>query len=418
MKQSFIKGLLALFLITGIVSVYAQNAAEDPQETEAAEENAKENITSDEESPNVESEKEGESTSTESSDQAEKEGKASSKGNIYSDGKVTYATSAAMFKLNAEDSLSTLKHIEYKIDDKNYQIYSEPFQLNNVEEGRHTITYRGVDKVGNKEPDNVYAVIIDNTAPEVVVSMNEGFYKGDQLFAKANASIELKASDRYSGVKDIKYALNGAGKVSYSDKIVFEKSGLQSVIYSGCDNVGNISSDKKFIVFIDNKAPEVTIKTSQPLSEINGKKYSIKENSFSLEAKDTDSGVGQILVKIDGDEEFKPYTTVINFSEEGDHKIEAKAIDNVGNESEVAVLEVIIDNNPPKTMIETVLNEVNDDQSSSSEESNGVQPSDESNDEEQESNIEEEETEDNSEETSNENQNNEEDNEEESENNE
>lgn len=381
MKHSFIKGLLALLLITGLASVYAQDEAttEDPQGVEAAEENAKENITNDgDESPVVESDSDKKDETASDDAKADDSASKSEGGNIYSDGRITYATSSAQFKLKAEDNLSTLKHIEFKIDDNTFQIYTEPFRLNNVEEGRHTITYRSVDKVGNKESDNVYAVIIDNTPPEVVVSTKEGFYQSDkQLYAKSASAFELKATDQYSGVKNIQYSLNGEEKTAYSDSVAFDKSGLQSVIYTACDNVGNVSAEQKFIAFIDDKAPEVAIQPAQSLSTINGKKYSKKENSFSVVAKDSDSGVAQILVKVDGEDSFKPYSTVINFAEEGEHKIEAKAVDNVGNESEVAVLELIVDNNPPKTMIETVSDQETEESQASESDNNTEEESSE-----------------------------------------
>ncbi|GEM_PF-344360 len=374
MKKAFFKQILAMLVIGCVASIYAQDEAvtDDPQAIEAAEESASDNVTEDtgkgEDSPAVKNEngeegasavKEGDSTAKEGdSGKAEKDAGSAKGQNIYSDGRITYATTGAKFLLKAEDSLSTLKHIEYKIDDNNYQIYTEPFQLTSVTEGRHTVTYRSIDKVGNKEPDNVYSIIIDDTPPEIMVTYKEGFFQGEkQLYAGLNSKAELKATDKFSGVKNIEYSLNGEESKVYSEIITFDKGGLQNVQFKATDNVGNVSPEQKFIVFVDDKGPVVEIKPVQKLTVINGKNYSVKENYFSIEAKDNDSGVAQILVKVDGDTEFHPYATKINFAEEGDHKIEAKAVDNVGNESQVVVLELTVDNNPPKTMLEPVSEE-------------------------------------------------------------
>ncbi len=378
MKEAFFKQILAVLVITCVASIYAQDeaVADDPQAIEAAEESASDNVTEDtsenEVSPAVKNEngEEGDSTVKEGdSGKAEKDAGSAKGQNIYSDGRITYATTGAKFLLKAEDSLSTLKHIEYKIDDNNFQIYTEPFQLTSVTEGRHTVTYRSIDKVGNKEPDNVYSVIIDDTPPEIMVSYKEGFFQGEkQLYAGLNSKAELKATDKFSGVKNIEYSLNGEEAKVYSETITFDKGGLQNVQFKATDNVGNVSPEQKFIVFVDDKGPVVEIKPAQKLTVINGKSYSVKENYFSVEAKDNDSGVAQILVKVDGDTDFHPYATKVNFAEEGDHKIEAKAVDNVGNESQVVVLELTVDNNPPKTMLEPVSEEGSAEESAAKEE--------------------------------------------------
>ena len=93
-------------------------------------------------------------------------------GNIYNDGKTTYATSQAKFELTATDNISNLDFIEYKINESyQFSAYGHPFSLE--KEGPHKITYRSVDRVGNREEDNIFNVIIDNTGPYMNFALNK-----------------------------------------------------------------------------------------------------------------------------------------------------------------------------------------------------------------------------------------------------
>ena len=60
-----------------------------------------------------------------------------------------------------------------------------------------------------------------------------------------------------------------------------------------------------------------------------------------------------IMVRIDGSEEWQTYTDTIYFDTEKEHSIEAKAIDAVGNESEIVSSRFIVDDNPPTTKLKT-----------------------------------------------------------------
>ncbi|MGL4369637.1 MAG: OmpL47-type beta-barrel domain-containing protein, partial [Spirochaetota bacterium] len=67
-----------------------------------------------------------------------------------------------------------------------------------------------------------------------------------------------------------------------------------------------------------------------------------------------ESGVKMIMVRADGKGDFVPYEKEVFFTTNGDHYIEAKAIDAVGNVSDTVILSVYVDVIPPKTSVETV----------------------------------------------------------------
>jgi len=272
---------------------------------------------------------------------------------VYSDGKATYATSATKFELNSSDQLSQLSFTEYKVDDQEFIKYSTAISIKS--EGPHRILYRSRDKAGNQETESVFAVIIDNSAPKVDVASSATYHiKNGVQFAPGQTTIEIKATDSYSGVKKILFSLGSEELKEYKQPVVFDKDGTYTIRYKAIDNLGNESVIKEFKLSIDNKPPTIEIKPSMKLAVVDGKNYSLKQNTFALIAKDDTSGIAKMLVKVDGEKQFRAYSTPIIFSVEGPHTIEAKTIDYVGNESKIVKLEIVSDNNPPKTVIKPV----------------------------------------------------------------
>ena len=68
-----------------------------------------------------------------------------------------------------------------------------------------------------------------------------------------------------------------------------------------------------------------------------------------MEGQDTGSGVDQVLIRVDGSQEWQTYSSALFFDTEKEHSIEAKVIDAVGNESEPRKIVFIVDDNPPAT---------------------------------------------------------------------
>lgn len=274
---------------------------------------------------------------------------------LYNDGKMNYATSATKFQLTAADSLSNIDYIEYRIDDSPYMRYKEPFTIE--QEGLRRVVYRAVDKAGNRETDNVFVVTIDNTPPQVNATLNGPFFVKDGVtYVSTSTRVELHATDKYSGVKKIEYAIND-GQFVEGNVVTFDSPGRQVIRYRAVDNLNNTSPEQQianFQVMVDNEPPTVVIKTSRPPVEFEGKKYMLRDTIYSVEAYDDGSGVERIFVRIDGEGEFQTYNTPIQFSTEGNHSIEAKAVDRVGNESAVVKLEVITDDEPPTSALKVV----------------------------------------------------------------
>lgn len=271
------------------------------------------------------------------------------------DGNEIFINSSTSFQLQATDDSSMVDYIEYKINSGDLVKYTNPITL--TTEGVSQVTYRSVDKAGNIEPFKLLTVIVDNTPPTVVLNPKEPFFvaQGSNYASKSN-SFSFKATDELSGVEKIEYAINDSEFQTFAqdNPIQLEKEGSSLIRYTATDNAGNKSRESSLAVIIDDKPPVVEISPLTPLVDIEGKIYSRRGNSFSVRAVDGESGIRRVLVKMSGDTEFRPYVEPIVVNTGGEYTIEAKAVDNVGNESNVVSISFLVDVNPPQSEIKKV----------------------------------------------------------------
>ena len=264
-----------------------------------------------------------------------------------------YANSGVRFVLNATDNLSKTDYVEYKLDGGDYIRYSAPISIS--KEGPHTITYRAVDRAGNREFEQSFNVIIDNSPPEVELSPTRAFVERDgRLFTSPGNTFTIRAVDKHSGIKQISYGVNsGATTEKYDEGRVVQLSdpGSQLIQYEALDNLGNKTLSGSVLVDVDNSRPRVSIRPTRPLRQVNGDRYARRDTGFNVTAEDEGAGVTQVMVRIDGSQEWQAYNNTLYFSTETEHSIEAKAVDAVGNESEVVVSRFKVDDNPPITKL-------------------------------------------------------------------
>ena len=268
---------------------------------------------------------------------------------IYNDGSIDYAPITASFVLSAEDSESNLKEIQYSVDGSDFLIYQNPITFNS--EGRHIIVYRAIDQAGNISSEKIYSVIIDSTAPDGAVSVEGPVYiNGNDVYITSDTQIILWAEDKLSGVDSIYVSLDNSEYMPYTEPVSINEEGKHTASAYAMDNVGNKTDVYSLIGYVDNSAPVVKIKQSEDFVVINGTNYTNKNNEFSIVASDNLSGVKKIEVSLDGSP-FVEYTTPFKIQYAGKHVIEAKAIDNLGNESTPVSIEFYVDVKPPETTI-------------------------------------------------------------------
>lgn len=266
---------------------------------------------------------------------------------------VVYATSGVKFVLQARDNISELDYIEYRLNSGEFRRYAAPFTL--TEEGAHTITYRSVDRAGNREVDRIYSVVVDDRGPSVLLLPARAFVsQSGRSFSPAGNTFTLRASDEYAGVKELRYSVNSSELKPYNsgETIQLTQSGSHLIQWQAADNLGN-RTEGSLLVQVDADRPTLEIKPTVALNRVEDRQYARRNTGFRVEANDVGSGIQTILVRIDGSPEWQTYTDAIYFDTEREHSIEAKAIDSVGNESDARSLRFIVDDNPPTTELRT-----------------------------------------------------------------
>lgn len=287
----------------------------------------------------------------------------------YFDGVSMFANSKVKFQLSTSDNFFADK-IFYKQNDGADTEYTAPFAID--QEGKYTVRYHGVDKVGNKEDEKVFHVVIDNTAPEITVMAKKPvvIVNGNYYTAKTNA-LTIVGADNLSGFYMAQYSLNGTDFSEYTTTFSFNVEGDTNFQIKAEDNVANKTNQFKMLLpladggekiesvtglklFVDAVAPTVMIKSDKELMDKGGKKVASRDYLFSVSAEDKESGIKKVLYRVDGKGEFMAYEKEIQFTSNGDHFIEAKSVDMVGNESQIAIMPVYIDIVPPKSEIKAV----------------------------------------------------------------
>ena len=269
---------------------------------------------------------------------------------VYTDGEVDYAPSGVTIQLFGEDTGTSLKSIEYMINDGKMQDYDGPIKLTG--EGRYVIAYRALDQLGNISKEKIYSCIVDNTPPYFTVSANgPAFIEDGVAYATSNTAVVLWAEDELSGVENIYVSLDDSGFMKYTGSYYIEEEGKHVGRAYAVDNVGNRTDTYNYEAYIDNTPPSVKIEPKTPFVELQGDKYSAATNKYMVSAYDNIAGVKEILVSLDRGE-FFTYTEAISVQEHGFHSVRAKAVDYLGNTSKAVEVGFYVDVETPKTGIE------------------------------------------------------------------
>lgn len=374
-KFSLIPALILAFFLTLSGFVFAQEDAENADDgivtEEVAEEVTKE--TTEEAAGITEQEITEDAVVEEKEKIFEKEDVLALKGTpkTFTDGYNTYVNDKIQFKLSEIDNIMQDK-IFYKINDQEEQLYEGPFSLK--DEGSQVIYYYSIDKMGNKEEQRSLNVIVDKTAPEVIVTITAPFAKtGEKIYASDQFKYEytISAKDNISGVGSVGYAIEDGEYMEYLKPFSINSLKPVNVNVAAEDRVGNLT--KKYVtklvdedgnvlaesiddieIAVDNTAPAVTITPDKEFFMKESTKVASKDYKYSIAATDAESGVKAIYYRINSRSEFILYTGAIQFNTNGWHKIEAIAKDNVGNTSKAAVLDVFVDIIPAQTNIDLI----------------------------------------------------------------
>lgn len=265
---------------------------------------------------------------------------------------IQYSNDKAEIAFQSQDDESGIDFIEYELNDNGFKNYTVPILL--ARGGKNRLKYRSVDRVGNREELNLLEVIVDKNPPSLSASLEgKNYYKDGMLYYEPNSKLILSAYDGESGVKDIYVNFNNEGYIpkSFLD-LNFTESGYYTIHTIALDNVSNKSTIATFKFTIDSDPPEPAIFVTEKIVR-NGAPICSKKSRVQLRATDRDSGLRIIQYRLNPSEPWVNFGGDFSIPTDlSELAIEYRAIDNVGNESEVFSYRCPIDREAPKTKLE------------------------------------------------------------------
>ncbi len=173
-------------------------------------------------------------------------------------GDVLYVGANYNFGIFANDALSGVKSIEYKVDDGETVQYNGPFAP--VEEGGlHKIVYSAQDNVGNVSIEKTYLYYLDINAPNVEFIINpEPFDKDGEKFISDKTPVIIKATDEETGILRIVYTIDDQEEKDYQYPIRLS-AGKHTIKAKAYDLLGNESEEVTLELTVDAEIPEAEL---------------------------------------------------------------------------------------------------------------------------------------------------------------
>jgi hypothetical protein len=236
-----------------------------------------------------------------------------------------FLTPAASVALTADDGGSGVNYIEYNLDKRTYTRYSTPLKFTT---GSHSLVFRAVDKVGNAETEQSFAVTVDAATP---TTRTEGDFS---TVSKEDITMGLVATDAESGVAGTYFRVlrekDKTGDFQAGNLVTVEASlgdGNYTVQYYSVDRVGNTEKTRELKVRIDT---QVMLKLGIIGSPI------VKTATYLLEGK-TEPGakviIGIVDAQVSADGSFSQEVEL----KAGKNTIHISVTDQAGNSREESV---------------------------------------------------------------------------------
>lgn len=282
---------------------------------------------------------------------------------LWNDGQNDYVPAGAKVTLAPVIADSKPAKIFYSLDFGALTEYDGDIVL--TEEGPHWISYLAEDVFGQMSSSKIYAVIVDDTAPELKFGFKGPTYlggeNGDTLYITSSTGLWIQGEDTssglaaiYSRVGDNEYTSIPSSDCQY---ITDEPDGEYVYSIYLVDNVGNTSDVTTRAVYLDNTAPEFVYTFSTEPVDIDGATYIARDTVCTVAASDAASGVQGVYVAID-DDDFMKYESEFRMPVEGAHTLKVYAVDNLGNTTDVMEFPFVISTKAPDTEITVTVGEV------------------------------------------------------------
>ncbi|QZE15104.1 hypothetical protein K4L44_04550 [Halosquirtibacter laminarini] len=256
------------------------------------------------------------------------------------------------FELTSHDSLSGVRRIFYRLDNRKMKQYLTCTPLGDLKDGVHKIYWQAKDNVENMEKESSIEIYLDKVAPVTTYKMDGDFFKSGKIqYISERSKFVLEATDNKAGVKETYKNLDHTSQDIYKEPFTIEgKFGKHIVAYWSRDKVENVEKIHSTTLFLDNKSPITQINYNRPQFFTRDTLFIGLDTKFTLYPGDKGSGVAKTFVTIN-DGEAKEYKKSQKLDKEGFYKVTFHSIDNVNNEETAKVSEVYVDGTAPEIYV-------------------------------------------------------------------
>lgn len=250
--------------------------------------------------------------------------------------------------LSSADTGCGLAYIEYRMDGGPWQTYSVPLTV--MQEGSHTLTYRGVDNLGTIETELTLDFIVDGSPPSSVAGVGSPNYTAVDLWISPLTEIDIQADDAGSGIQEIEFSIDGGGWQVYYSPITVSQEGSHTLSYRAMDNIGNVEETLTLDFVVDATPPSSEIAVGVPnYTSLN--LWISPSTPLSLSSMDGGCGLSRIEFRLDQGT-WQDYVTAITVLQDGSHTLGYRGIDHLGNVEAELTFAFIVDGTPPVSTIE------------------------------------------------------------------
>lgn len=261
-----------------------------------------------------------------------------------------YLAATTSLSLTAQDpgtNAAGVVRVDYRFDNGSWSAYADGIDLSTLAEGTHLLSYYATDAAGNIESVQELPLILDNSAPLTNATLaGEQAVVGGSTIVSGNTQVILGAVDFYSGVATTEYRIDAGDWQAYVAPVGLTTSGELSIDYRSRDHLGHEEAIRSLDLQVDSQPPLTTLNADLPAFEEGGRLFVMPATQLTLTAADDLAGVAQTEYRIDGGD-WHPYAP-FNLAESGEHLLEFRSRDAVGNLEEIRTTQLVVDGEAPQ----------------------------------------------------------------------
>lgn len=253
------------------------------------------------------------------------------------------------FELSATDDISGVENIFWSLDYGPFEAYEHPLK-DFLSQREYNLRYYAVDAVGNQEAVQSYTFFIDATSPRTRHELVSN-YSGAIL--SPQSQIRLVATDNLAGVKNTYYRFNNDEFEPYTGTITLrdfdlESNQIHSLEYYSVDKLGNQENPGMFNFRFHQEAPLISYRWQSNVYENDDTYYIPPDATLLVSAEFNTVDIDRIWYQ---KENFQvgAFEDQLQFPEGFRGYFRFGAVDQVGNRSDTKSINVIRDDQPPRT---------------------------------------------------------------------